>query len=152
MTKLKTILWAYVSELVLSTLLFTLLLICFEVSEIVRVFKSMSSDIATYFSSIMLAASFAFIWAFYSKSDTPFFKWLYKKRAFHVYLSAYVVALVVYLSLLILLIVTSKVDYIPLSLLSVWMFIYGVINVYTFMSNVLGQLKLNMEYNRINDE
>jgi hypothetical protein len=36
----------------------------------------------------MLAGSIAFLWAFYLKSDTPFSKWLYRKGAFNIYLTA----------------------------------------------------------------
>jgi hypothetical protein len=152
MNKKKTIWWAYISELITTTLIFLLLLYVFDSAKVASVFRSSAIDIATYFSSIMLAGSIAFLWTFYSKSDTQFSQWLYKKGAFNVYLTAYVVAIGVYVSLLVFLILCSKIDYYLFTLFTLWFFILGLINVYTFIRNVIGQLLLNMEFNRVNDK
>jgi hypothetical protein len=152
MNKKKAIWWGYISELISTTLIFLLLLYVFDSAKIASIFKSSAIDIATYFSSIMLAGSIAFLWTFYSKSDTPFSRWLYKKGAFNVYLTAYVVAIGIYISLLILLIFCSKIDYYFFTLFTLWFFILGLINVYTFIRNIIGQLMLNMEFNRVNDQ
>lgn len=144
--------WGYISELIFTTLIFSLLLYIFDSTKVASVFRSSAIDIATYFSSIMLAGSIAFLWTFYSKSDTQFSRWLYKKGAFNVYLTAYVVAIGVYISLLVLLIFCSKIDYYLFTLFTLWFFILGLINVYTFIRNIIGQLMLNMEFNRVNDQ
>lgn len=144
--------WGYISELIFTTLIFSLLLYIFDSTKVASVFRSSAIDIATYFSSIMLAGSIAFLWTFYSKSDTQFSRWLYKKGAFNVYLTAYVVAIGVYISLLVLLIFCSKIDYYLFTLFTLWFFILGLINVYTFIRNIIGQLMLNMEFNRANDQ
>lgn len=152
MDKKKAIWWGYISELICTTLVFSLLLYVFDSAKVASVFKSSAIDIATYFSSIMLAGSIAFLWTFYSKSDTQFSRWLYEKGAFNVYLTAYVVAIGVYISLLILLIFCSKIDFYLFTLFALWFFILGLINVYTFIRNIIGQLLLNMEFNRVNDK
>ena len=151
MSKKKEIWWGYISELISTTLIFSLILYVFDPDKIASVFKSSAIDIATYFSSIMLAGSIAFLWTFYSKSDTPFSRWLYDKGAFNVYLTAYVIAIGLYISLLILLIFCSKVDYYFFTLFTLWFFILGLINVYTFIRNIIGQLLLNMEFNKLNN-
>lgn len=152
MNKKMAVLWGYISELVLTTLIFLLFLHLFDSEKVAIVFRGSAIDIATYFSSIMLAGSIAFLWTFYSKSDTKFSQWLYKKGAFNVYLTAYVVAVGVYILLLVLLIFCSKVNYYYLTLLTFWCFILGLINVYTFIRNIIGQLLLNMEFNRVNNQ
>ncbi len=123
----------------------------FGAAEISKILGDVASDLATYFSSIMLAGSVAFLWTFYSKSDTPFSKWLYESGAFNVYLYAYVVTIVIYAVLLVLLLICSKLDNLFISMPSFWFLILGLINVHTFVSNVVGQLQLNMEFNRQND-
>ncbi len=129
-----------------------MILYFFDETEISTILRSSVSDIATYFSSVMLAGSIAFLWAFYSKSDTPFSKWLYRKGAFNIYLTAYVVAIAVYAVLLVLLILCSKADFLLLTLSTLWFFILGLINVYTFIRNIIGQLLLNMEFNQVNEK
>lgn len=151
MSNAKAILWAYLSEILLATLAFGLLCLFYDASELTKFLKPIASDIATYFSSIMFAASVAFLWAFYSKSDTPFSKWLYEKGAFTVYLSAYIVAVSIYAFLFVLLLITSRFDNSFFSMFTLWFLIVGIINVYTFIRNVVGQLMLNMEFNSKND-
>lgn len=148
MSKAPIIIWGYLSEALLAGLILSLLLQFYDSQQIADFIKPIAADIATYFSSIMFAASVAFLWTFYSKSDTAFSKWLYEKGAFNVYLSAYIVAVTVYALLFLLLLVTSKIDSDILSVFTFWMLLFGVINVYTFMKNVIGQLLLNMEFNR----
>ncbi len=151
MSENKEIWWAYISELFLTTLLFGSLLYFFDLAAMSKIFRSSASDIATYFAGIMLAGSIAFLWAFYSKSDTAFSKWLYEKGAFNIYLTAYVIAIAVYVVLLFLLILCAKIDSLLLTMATIWFFILGLINVYTFIRNIIGQLLLNMEFNRVNE-
>ncbi|ASP40480.1 hypothetical protein CHH28_18185 [Bacterioplanes sanyensis] len=151
MNKKMTIWWGYISEPILTTLIFLLILYAFDSAKVASVFRNSAIDIATYFSSIMLAGSIAFLWTFYSKSDTDFSRWLYVKGAFNTYLTAYVVAIGIYISLLVLLIFCSKIDYYLFTLFTFWFFILGLVNVYTFIRNIIDQLMLNMEFNRVND-
>ena len=71
--KLKlTILWAYISEIALSTLIVGALFVLYDVKLIAEFIRSSASDFASYFSVIMLAGSIGFFWTFYSRSDTAF--------------------------------------------------------------------------------
>jgi len=145
--KLK-ILWAYSSEVVFSSLVLGVLLLFTDVPALSDFIQNVASDFATYFSGIMLAGAIAFLWAFYSKSDTPFSQWLYDKGAYNVYLAAYVSAIAIYASLTVSLVLSPKLNNEIFSLATLWLLILGVINVYTFTNNITKQLKLNMEFNR----
>jgi hypothetical protein len=147
-TKLKlTILWAYISEIALSTLIVGALFVFYDVKIIAEFIRSAASDFASYFSVIMLAGSIGFFWAFYSKSDTAFSQWLYEKNAYNVYLSAYIAAIIIYTVLSIMLLLTDKIDNVYLSSITLWCLVLGIINAYTFIKNIVDQLRLNMEFN-----
>lgn len=148
MSKTLIIIWGYLSEVFLASFVLALLLFFYDLQQIAAFLKPIAADIATYFSSVMFAASVAFLWTFYSKSDTPFSKWLYEKGAFKVYLAAYIVAVSIYAVLFLLLLITSKINSVIFSVFTFWVLLIGVINVYTFIKNVVGQLLLNMEFNR----
>lgn len=148
MSKTLKIIWGYLSEVFLASFFLSLLLFFYDLQQIADFLKPIAADIATYFSSVMFAASVAFLWTFYSKSDTPFSKWLYEKGAFKVYLAAYIVAVSIYAVLFLLLLITSKINSVIFSVFTFWVLLIGVINVYTFIKNVVDQLLLNMEFNR----
>lgn len=148
MSKTIIIIWGYLSEVFLASFVLALLLFFYDLQQIADFLKPIAVNIATYFSSVMFAASVAFLWTFYSKSDTPFSKWLYEKGAFKVYLSAYIVAVSIYAVLFLLLMISSKINSVIFSVFTFWVFLIGVINVYTFIKNVVSQLLLNMEFNR----
>lgn len=146
--KLKlTILWAYLSEIALSALMVGTLFIFYDVNLIAEFIHSSASDFASYFSVIMLAGSIGFFWTFYSRSDTAFSQWLYEKKAYNVYLSAYIAAITIYTVLSILLLLTNKIDNLYLSIITLWCLILGILNAYTFIKNIVDQLRLNMEFN-----
>lgn len=142
------ILWAYGSEVVFSSLVLFFLCVLFDISTLANFIKIIATDFATYFSVVMLGGSIAFFWVFYSKSDTLFSQWLYDKGAYNVYLAAYVSAIGIYASLTILLVLTQQLNSELLSLITLWLLILGVVNLYTFIDNIIKQLKLNMEFNR----
>src|SRR5690606_9058740 len=110
MSKTLIIIWGYLSEVFLASFVLALLLFFYDSQQIADFVKPIAADIATYFSSVMFAASVAFLWTFYSKSDTHFSKWLYEKGAFKVYLAAYIVAVSIYAVLFLLLLITSKIN------------------------------------------
>lgn len=142
------IFWAYGSEVVFSSLVLGLLLLFTDTLTLSGFIQNVASDFATYFSGIMLAGAVAFLWAFYSKSDTPFSQWLYDKGAFNVYLTAYVSAIAIYALLTVSLVLSPKLNNKIFSLVTLWLLILGVINLYTFTNNIIKQLQLNMEFNR----
>ena len=152
MNKSLLIVWSYLSELLLATLVLGLVLFFYDAGQVSSFLKPVAKDIAAYFSSVMFAASVAFLWTFYSKSDTPFSKWLYERGAFTVYLAAYIAAVAIYGLLFILLLIASKSSNEAFLIFTTWVLLIGIINVYTFFQNVVGQLLLNMEFNRKNDK
>jgi hypothetical protein len=141
------ILWAYGSEAVVASLILGGLLLFTDTPTLANFVQNAASDLA-YFSGIWLAGAIAFLWAFYSKADTPFFQWLYDKGAYNVYLSAYVAAIAIYASLTVCLFLSPKLDNEIFSLAALWLLILGVTNIYTFTNNIIKQSKLNMEFNR----
>lgn len=152
MTKPKLIIWGYISEVLLATFILALLLMLFNTVNLANFLKSISSEIATYFSSVMLAASVAFLWTFYSKSDTPFSKWLYQNGAFTVYLTAYIVAVAIYATLFLILLIASISSNVIFLIFTLWILLLSIINTYTFIRNIIDQLLLNMEFNRRNGD
>ena len=142
------VLWAYGSEIFFSSLLLVCFLLYTDIPTLSNFVQNVASDFATYFSGIMLAGSIAFLWAFYSKSDTPFSQWLYDKGAYNVYLIAYISAIAIYASLTVALVLSPKLNNEIFSLATLWLLILGVLNLYTYTNNIIKQLKLNMEFNR----
>ena len=143
---------AYIFEIGLSVFLFGLLFIIWDAKQLVAFMHQSASDFATYFSAAMLAGSIAFLWQFYSKSDTPFAMWLYAKDAFKVYLMAYVYAVAVYALLTVALLLSKHIASEFVSYIAIWALILGVLNVYTFIKNIIDQLLLNMEFNKVNGQ
>ena len=141
--------WSYVSEIILSTLVIILLFCFYDIDDISQFIIISSPKLASYFSGIMLASFIAFFWTFYSKSDTPFSQWLYTKGAFNVYLTAYITTISIYTILSLLLLTSQFTRNELLSAITMWFLILGIVNVYTFISNIAKQLRLNMEFNRL---
>ncbi|MFT6099646.1 MAG: hypothetical protein ACJAYF_002195 [Arenicella sp.] len=149
---MRLIIWGYISEFLLASFVLALLINFYGLVYLANFLRPIATDIATYFSSVMFTASIAFLWAFYSKSDTPFSKWLYQNGAFTVYLTAYIVAMSIYAVLFLLLLIASTSNNVIFLVFTLWVLLLGVINAYSFIRNVIGQLLLNMEFNRKNEE
>ena len=145
---LRIVFWAYMSEIILTTLIAFGAINYFGLTSVTELIGKSAVDFVAGFAGIMLAGSIAFFWTFYSKSDTPFSQWLYDRGAFNIYLVAYITAIAIYTILSILLILNSKIKNDLLSLVAFWFLILGAINVYSFLRNIIQQLKLNMEFNK----
>ena len=143
--KLK-IFWAYGSEVVFSSFFLGGLLLYYDTPALSHFIQNFSADFATY-SEIILGSSIAFVWRFYSKSDTPFYQWLHDEGAYNVYLTAYVSVVVIYASLTITLVLSPKFNNEIFSLATLWLLILGVINLYTFIINIYMELMLSMKFN-----
>ncbi len=142
------IFWAYVSELFLSILLFGGLFLLWSPDELGNFMAAAGADIVSYYAAIMLGGSLAFLWAFYTKSDTPFAQWLYSTGAFSVYAFAYFFTAAIYALLTIALLLVKHTSSTALSLVSLWLLIFSAINVYSFLKNIYDQLRLNLEFNQ----
>ncbi len=152
MTPRQLVVWGYIVEIMLSLLVFGVLLLFWSSQQLVEFILGVASDFAAFFSTVMLAGSIAFLWVYYSKSDTAFAGWLYKKGAFHVYLTAYIFAVAVYAILTVVLLLSKHLGGELISLIALWLLVLGAINTYSFIRNIVDQLKLNMEFNRVNNE
>jgi hypothetical protein len=82
------IVWGYAVEVAISALAVLALCMWASTEAVLTFLRSAAIDIATLFGAVMLAAALAFLWTFFSKVDTPFYRWLESKGAFQVYLRA----------------------------------------------------------------
>lgn len=140
--------WGYLSEIVLATLCLVIVFTIFESLEIVSFIRNSAVDFAAYFSGIMLAGSIAFYCVFYSKSDTPFSSWLYEKGAYRIYEKMFIFAICLYSILTLALVVTKNSDNNPVAFIALWLLILGLLNLYTFLKNIIDLHGLNMEFNK----
>ncbi len=141
--------WGYIVELVICSLVMVVVIIIWGSDFVASFIATSSSDISSYFSVAMFAGATAFYWAFYSKSDTPFANWLYEKGAYKVYSRAYLWAIGVYAVLSLMLFIAKSLNDFYVSLVTFWLLLLGVINLYTFFKNISSQLRLNMEFNKL---
>lgn len=152
MSKKLLIFWAYVVEIFLSSIIMSLAFLVFEYSEVVEFSRTASKDIATNFAVVMLAASLGLFWTFYSKSDSPFVQWLHEKRAFEVYAWSFLFSIGVYVFLVLFLILTTNISSDWISIVSLWLFVLGLINVYSLIKNTYDLMRLNALFNRKSKE
>lgn len=148
----KLIFWAYVSELILSVLLFGGLFLIWSPIALENFVVASAADLASYYAAIMLGGSLAFLWAFYTKSDTPFAQWLYSKGAFPVYAFAYFFAVANYALLTLALVIVKHTSSATLSFVALWLLIFCTLNAYSFLKNIYDQLRLNLEFNQKHGE
>jgi uncharacterized membrane protein YbaN (DUF454 family) len=87
------IFWGYFVELFLAGSLLVLVKNFLKTEAFLKIFDGTEAEIAGLVGGIVLAGSLAFLWTFFSKSDTDFYRWLADKKAFkpYVYGTAYTV-------------------------------------------------------------
>ena len=139
-------------ELVAAMLVVLLPSIFFGVSAVTSFIRSFATDMATIVCAGVFAASIAFLVAFYSKSGTAFYRWLDERGAFDVYRRATGFAVLVSflstVSMLTLKIVAGNF----IALISAFLYVLMLINLYTLIQNVFGLMKLNNIFNRNNEK
>lgn len=148
MPKIRLVFWGYFVELVAAAMGLLILCIAFSQAAVATFVRNAAIDVATLFCSIMFGAALAFLWTFYSKSDTEFYRWLDKRGAFEVYLQATGYAVAVSAVATFLLISVKYVDSEKLALLATYFLLLAVINLYTLVQNVFGLMRLNTMFNR----
>lgn len=141
------VLWGYVVELAASGAILLCLCLWLGTDTVVSFLRGAAIDIATLFGAVMVAASLAFLWSFYTKADTDFYRWLEGRGAFAVYLRAtgYVVA--VSFASTATLLVLKYIDNSYLGLLATYLLLLAMFNLYTLVANVMGLMRLNALYN-----
>ena len=140
--------WGYAVEIVISALAVLALCMWVSTESVLTFLRTAALDIATLFGAVMLAAALAFLWTFFSKADTPFYRWLDSKGAFHVYLRATAYAVLVSLLSTSSLVIYKHVDDRNLGLAAAFLLALALANIYTLVSNVIGLMRLNALFMR----
>lgn len=141
------IIWAYLGEVILASLVYGLVLKLWDYNKLTDFIIKASDGLSSKFTAIMFAGSIAFFWSFYSHSNTNFAKWLYKKRAFNIYLKAFLYAIVIFLSATLAFVVTQVTRNSLSAAIAGWLFVLAMINMATFIWNIVGLMKLNIVFN-----
>jgi hypothetical protein len=115
----------------------------FGTESLLAFLRTAALDIATLFGAVMLAAALAFLWTFFSKVDTPFYRWLDSKGAFQVYIQAAAYAVLVSLLSTSSLVIYKHVDNTILGLAVAFLLALALTNMYTLITNVIGLMRLN---------
>jgi hypothetical protein len=143
------VIWGYAVELVISALAVVSLCLWVGIDPLLTFLRTAALDIATLFGAVMLAAALAFLWTFFSKADTPFYRWLDSKGALRVYLRATAYAVLVSLLSTSSLVVYKYVDNKSLGLAAAFLLALALANMYTLVSNVIGLMRLNTLFIRL---
>lgn len=141
------IIWAYLGEVILTSLFYGLVLKLWDYNKLTDFVIKTSDGFSSKFTAIMFAGSIAFFWSFYQHSNTNFAKWLYKKNAFNVYLKAFLYSIAIFLLATIALVVTQTTQNRIVATIAGWLFVLAMINMITFIWNIVGLMKLNIVFN-----
>jgi hypothetical protein len=141
--------WGYAVEIAISALAVLSLCMWVGTASLLAFLRTAALDIATLFGAVMLAAALAFLWTFFSKADTPFYRWLDSKGAFQVYLRATAYAVLVSLLSTSSLVIYKHVDNTSLGLAAAFLLALAFANMYTLVSNVIGLMRLNALFMRL---
>jgi len=144
--------WGYIAELVAAMLAVLLPSIYFGVSAVTNFVRSFATDMATIVCAGVFAASIAFLVAFYSKSGTAFYRWLDEKGAFDVYRRATGFAVLVSFLSTVSMLTLKIVGGNAMALISAFLFILMLLNLYTLIQNVFGLMRLNNLFNKNSDK
>lgn len=147
MANKKLLWWAYIVELIAAGLTLFALCLWLGSTSVTTFIRDVAIDTATLFGAVMLAASLGFLWTFYSKSDTEFYRWLDSQGALSIYLSATVYSVLVSLLSTLSLVALKHVTNNGFALLASYLLILAIINLVTLVNNVVGLMKLNAKYN-----
>ena len=149
MDKCRYVWWAYAAEIIAASTTLYFLCLWLGTSAVINFTRDVALDIATLFGAVMFAAALGFLWTFYSKSDTEFYRWLDTKGAFRVYLSASVYATVVSLMSTLTLVATKRINSEAFTLLADFLLLLAIINLVTLINNVVGLMHLNAKFNQL---
>ena len=144
----KHVVWAYAVELLAAAAVLATFSLWIGLSEVVGFVRDVALDVATLFGAVMLAASLGFLWTFYSKSDTEFYRWLDSRGAFRIYLFATAYSVAVSLLSTMSLVALKKINGEPFALVATFLLILAVINLITLVRNVIDLMLLNAKFNQ----
>lgn len=144
------VVWSYLSEILLATLLTTLLCFLIDKSKLVEFIQQSAIDFATLFCAIFFAGALGFLWTFYSKADSKFYVWLDSIGASAVYLHATVYTVFVEGAATLALTFVKYFKNEGLALFGAFLFFLAFINSYTMIINVMHVMKLQITHSRLN--
>lgn len=145
--KIITIIYEFSFEFIVSPIIFFLLFLIWKPALISGFVSNTANDWAAKILSIILAASIAFFWTYYSHSNTEFSKWLYYKGSFHLYTRSFVVSIFIFLVTIIALIIANFNSNFYFGLVTAWLLILSFLNFFTFIKNIISLMKLNINFN-----
>jgi hypothetical protein len=145
----KLVWWGYAVELLAAALAVSCLSLWLQPNALVAFVRTAAIDIATLFCAVMHAAALAFMWSFYTKADTPFYRWLEQRGAFKVYLSATIYTIAVSFITTAALIVTKYVEGLVIGLVATFLLALSILNLYSLVYNVAGIMRLNAKFNAL---
>ncbi len=143
------IFWGYATEFILAGALLFWARLIFDKISLVEFIRQSAIDLATLFCAIFFAAALGFLWTFYSKADTEFYKWLHARGAFNIYLYATGYVVLIEAASTITLVIAKHIPNDTLALVAGYLFLMAAINGYTLIENVFGLMKLNAKYNQL---
>ena len=141
--------WAYMVELVAAGSVLAALCLWLSPDQVVTFVRSAAIDIATLFGAAMFTGALAFLWTFFSKADTPFYRWLETKGAFRAYLTATIYTVAISFLATASLVLTKYIDHRYVGLAATFLLLLAVINLYTLVSTVADLMRLNAAYERM---
>lgn len=144
--------WSYAVEIIASCLILLFLCIWLGAGAVSSFVRTAAIDIATIFSAVMFGGSLAFLWALFSKAETPFFRWLDSKGALRVYSHATAYTVAVSCSSASALVLAKYVHAEPIGLAATFLLILAVLNLYSLVINVTGIIRLNAKFEQKRDE
>jgi hypothetical protein len=149
MAKRRYIWWGYAVELLAAGFVLLALCLWFDLTAVASFVRDVAIDLATLFGAVVLTASLGFLWTFYSKADTDFYRWLDARGAFRVYLVATAYSVVVGLLSTMILVAMKKVANEVFSVAGAYFLILAIINLITLVRNVIDLMLLNAKFNHV---
>lgn len=151
MSKRRYVWWAYVVELLAAGMILFALCLWFEPKVMGSFVRDIALDVATLLSAVILAASLSFLWTFYSKGDTEFYRWLDARGAFRVYVRATAYSVIISLLSTMSLVAMKKIADDTFALAGTFLLILAIINLITLVTNVIDLMLLNARFNHVHD-
>jgi len=152
MPKHRYVWWAYAVEVLAAGAVLTALCLWFEPKAVATFVRDIAMDVATLFGAVMFAAALGFLWTFYSKADTKFYRWLDARGAFRVYLHATAYSVVISLLSTMSLVFMKRISNDHFALLGTFLLALAAINLITLIQNVIDLMLLNAKFNHLNSD
>lgn len=139
----------YFSEVLLAALIVTFFCVAFGVEKVSSAVGLAADSFAGTVFAVLFAASFALVWAIFTKVDSKFYVWLASIDALDVYLRGMMYAVLVEFIATLAAVSSKWVDHGTFRLIFAFLMSLGVINGITMAGNALGLMRLNALFERL---